>query len=136
MQEDSQAPLAALNCAVALVERFREQNPAMTSTNMLAFLHVARDEDQGISQSELMKRFDVSDATVSRMVRALTKEGDGRSPGRALVELRTDDRDARRKNIVLTPDGRRLRKKLLEALRELRSRNSAPAWAGSAAFSE
>jgi DNA-binding MarR family transcriptional regulator len=116
MREESQAPLATLNRAVALVEEFRKKNPAMTSTNMLAFLHVARDEDQGISQSELMKRFGVSDATVSRMVRALTKEGDGRSPGRALVELRTDDRDARRKNIVLTPDGKRLRKKLVDAL--------------------
>jgi DNA-binding MarR family transcriptional regulator len=114
MREDSQAPLAVLNQAIDVLHRFREKNAEMTITNALAFLYVARDNGK-IIQRELLKKLNVPDATISRMIRALTKEGDGRSPGLGLVELHPDPADIRRKLIVLTPDGKQLRKKLLEA---------------------
>jgi DNA-binding MarR family transcriptional regulator len=96
-----------------VLEKLREVNPQFTLTNALTFLVIARDESSNVSQSELRREFRVVDATVSRMVRALTMEGERDKPGLGLVELEQDPNDKRRKIIRLTPKGEGLRNSIL-----------------------
>ena len=114
---DQRPPTAGLNSLISVLKKLREVNPQFTLTNALTFLVIARDESAKVSQSELCREFRVVDATVSRMVRALTPEGERGKPGLGLVELEQDPNDKRRKIIRLTPEGERLRNSILSSMR-------------------
>jgi DNA-binding MarR family transcriptional regulator len=103
------APLAEFNRTIATIELFRDFNKRITGTHMLTFCYVARDEAAEITSTDLVRRFDVSDATISKQLQGLMEGPE------ALLRFEADPIDTRRKIIRLTGAGRRLRDRLLES---------------------
>lgn len=110
------APLSEFNRTINTIELFRDFNKRITGTHMLTFCYVARDEEAEITSTDLVRRFDVSDATISKQLQGLMEGPD------ALLRFEYDSVDTRRKFIRLTNSGRRLRDRLLESFTDQRGR--------------
>jgi DNA-binding MarR family transcriptional regulator len=93
------------------LEAFRHAHPVISVMNLLAFLYIG--ENEGLNVTELAALCQTTCATASRTVRSLSGR-DGEGP--ALVEARTNPKNAIGRVIYLTGAGRRLRTHLDQIL--------------------
>jgi DNA-binding MarR family transcriptional regulator len=97
------------------LDEFRRLDPDPTVQVVQAFLSVALWE--GTSFQDLAGRLDVSASTISRNMRLLGQHGRGKKEGLRLVAFHEDPKDLRFKIAKLTPKGREVLARMVEALK-------------------
>lgn len=100
------ASIANLNRLTDVVEALRGVYPDMTLNQVICLLLIATNE--GISQTDIMKKTNMSDGTCSRIVSLLGKYGSRGTGPFNLVELVADDGDRRFKSLYMTNTGKGL----------------------------
>lgn len=96
----------SLSRARLIIEELRKVDAEMPATYATALLLIAIEE--GISQSELMKRVGTNKSTIQRIVNRFSAKGGEQAPGYDIAETRVAPHDARVRQIFLTPKGRRV----------------------------
>lgn len=106
--------VTSLTRALLLVEELRKIGADMPVSYVAALLRVA--EEEGVSQTVLMRRIGSNKSTIQRIVNRLTDRGDGGAEGYGVAETRVAPHDARIRQVYLTPKGRRFVASLLRHL--------------------
>jgi DNA-binding MarR family transcriptional regulator len=110
--------------ALQLIETFRELHPEMPMQLASVFLIIAM--RPGISQRDLLGLMDISQASISRNVIALTSRNRRGQPGLGLVVQRRDPYDSRLTTIDLTSAGQQLIDRILASGRSGREPQRKP----------
>lgn len=98
-----------------VVEEFRRLDPGMESQQMALFLAVASSADGGpITMKDLRERLELSNASASRNIAALSKWHRLGRPGLDLLEQKENPADRRYKIITLSAKGRALARRITE----------------------
>jgi DNA-binding MarR family transcriptional regulator len=103
-----------INSLIKAVDAIRTQSIDMPAQQILTFLTVAM--RPGITMEDLGRDVGISQSSVSRNVAALSKQHRLGKPGADYLEAIEDPRERRRKVMYLTPKGRSVMRKALEAL--------------------
>ncbi|MGR9319157.1 MarR family winged helix-turn-helix transcriptional regulator [Rhizobium leguminosarum] len=92
--------------AFQLIELFRDLHPDVPMQTVSVFLIIAM--RPSVYQRELLKLLDISQASVSRNVMALSHVNRRGDPGLGLITQQRDPLDARQIRLRLTPAGKEL----------------------------
>jgi len=106
----------ALNLSLSILEGFREIDPEIPIQTAAMLLLVAI--NPGITMKEMGERLEISQASCSRNVAALSRKHRLEKPGYNLVRAVEDPAERRRKIVKLTPRGREVIAKLSERVGE------------------
>ena len=101
----------------AIWDYLKRFDPEMQAQMMRAFWHTASDPD-GVQMAEIMQEAEMSAASASRIVRALSKEGFKGKVGLGWVVSFEDPMNRRSKMVKLTPTGMKVLQKLGELFNE------------------
>ncbi|MBY3516056.1 winged helix-turn-helix transcriptional regulator [Rhizobium laguerreae] len=109
-------PRPVLFKAFQFIEKLRELFPDIPMQTISVFLIIAM--KPGISQRELLKLLDISQAAVPRNVMALGDVNRHRKPGLGLIIQQRDPLDARQTSLGLTPVGKTLIDRVIGSVSE------------------
>jgi DNA-binding MarR family transcriptional regulator len=112
-QKDNEQ-LALAKC-LSLIEAFRAIRRIMPLQHAYAFLVVALDEGQGVS--EYAKRAGVTQPVMTRILFSLGSSSQGRAPGYGLVQQVIDPKDSRRTQTFLSGNGKVLMREIVRLMR-------------------
>lgn len=103
---------------LAAIEMLRVLDDTMPVQMLAVLLQVALAEDSGepMSLTQLAEALHMGQSSVSRNVATLSEWSWQKKPGLSLVETRIDLMELRRKNVGLTPKGRKLIEQLSNIL--------------------
>ena len=96
----------------ALLEFRAKIDPEMPVQQLLTFLITAR--TPGITMQDAMKELDISSASISRNVSALSRINRFHQPGHELLQATEDPMERRRKVLELTTHGKQFAKRVAE----------------------
>jgi DNA-binding MarR family transcriptional regulator len=96
------------------IDAIRTDSDDMPAQQLLAFLAIAL--QPGLTMEQLGQNVGMSQASCSRNVSALSKWHRLGKPGADYVEAHEDPRERRRKIMHLTPKGKQVMRKAIEAL--------------------
>jgi DNA-binding MarR family transcriptional regulator len=108
---------ASLNPLIDIINVARSHSPSMTLNQLVCLLHVMRDD--GTTQTDIMRKTGLTDASASRIVGILSHRGNRGTDALNLVRYEEDPNDFRRRLIHLTPTGVNLRSVFVELLGRL-----------------
>lgn len=108
----------ALKKLIRAIEEFRKLDPEMPVQTALAFLYTSElsEKSGGVSIKDIGAALEMSSAAASRNVSKLTEHGVKSQGGHGLLETREDPMFRVRKQIALTPKGKRVLNTLKEIL--------------------
>lgn len=107
-------PLPAMLKLSAIIVELRKVSADMPMQQLDLYLRIV--QRPGIGMDELAPLLGISQSSVSRNVAALSKFHRLGKPGLDLVEVRLDPRDSRRREIWLSPLGKKLADRLSKML--------------------
>lgn len=99
---------------LSAIEEFRKLDPDMQMPMAATFLLVALND--GISRSDVRDRLDVAGSTATRNLMGLMSQGRLGRPGHGLIDQSVNPEERRWRMHSLTPEGRRLLGRLLQAV--------------------
>lgn len=106
--------MTELHAAKRILEEFRTLDPEMPIQTCLLFILAAQNE--GSSQASFERALGISRSAISRGAARLSQYGWNSKPGLGLVDMREDPTDRRYKVLSLTPEGRQLSARIVQAI--------------------
>lgn len=107
-----------INQIMTFLQVFRELNPDINVTTIMAFFEVAKGD--GVTGRDLEVALDLNHATAARMLKYYDTIRNGKAQaGLGLFEVRLDPVDYRSKTRYLNPEGLKVLRRAEEALKGL-----------------